>query len=323
MLRAFYRVVPRTTAVRYLSTEKPEPPKKEKVDKEEIMKKKTPSGKLDEMKDYEDPYLKKHPGGVNPITGEIGGPAGPEPTRYDMTTVAAKVCETPESAIEYAITNPRILNVSEMLTQPSIQGLQQSNPTLFKTLEVFAYGTVKDLPEGVNLPPAALRKLQQLSLITLAANSTSNRQLPYTDVMQYLGISSVRELEDVVIDAIYNKLIKARLDSKGQFVEVDDWASRDTPASSIPNIISVLSQFAQSATDVRQHTLEDADRRDAQVTADRKRAQQAEADLMAARKALDESVLATMNSHDPSTSARVKASRSARQRPGQSTPASK
>ncbi|VDM56429.1 unnamed protein product [Angiostrongylus costaricensis] len=34
------------------------------------------------QKPYEDPYLKKHPGGVNPKTGEIGGPAGPEPTRY-------------------------------------------------------------------------------------------------------------------------------------------------------------------------------------------------------------------------------------------------
>ncbi|VDM68666.1 unnamed protein product [Strongylus vulgaris] len=84
------------------------------------MKEKTPAGKLDDLKPYEDPYLKKHPGGVNPITGEIltklsklslegveaiaeqapysfhkylfsfkiwpkfsiGGPAGPEPTRY-------------------------------------------------------------------------------------------------------------------------------------------------------------------------------------------------------------------------------------------------
>ncbi|VDK51497.1 unnamed protein product [Cylicostephanus goldi] len=253
-----------------------------------------------------------------------------------MTALATNVVDTPESAIEYAITNPRILNVSEMLSQPNVQALQQSNPTLYKTLEVFAYGTIKDLPDEVNLPPAALRKLQQLSLISLAATSTSNRQLPYAEVMKYLGIASVRELEDVVIDAIYNKLIKARLDSKGQFIEVgfhedmckfsnlqvDDWASRDTPATNLPSIISTLSEFARSATDVRQQTLEDADRRDAQVTADRKRAQQVEADLAAARKALDESVLATMNSHDPSTS-RAKASRSVRQRVGQTTPASK
>ena len=26
--------------------------------------------------------LPEHPGGVNPETGEVGGPRGPEPTRY-------------------------------------------------------------------------------------------------------------------------------------------------------------------------------------------------------------------------------------------------
>uniref|UniRef100_A0A8R1TNW2 Succinate dehydrogenase assembly factor 4, mitochondrial n=1 Tax=Onchocerca volvulus TaxID=6282 RepID=A0A8R1TNW2_ONCVO len=53
------------------------------------IQKKTPRGKLDhelemeeEEKPYEDPNLPKHPGGVNPITGEIGGPAGLEPTRF-------------------------------------------------------------------------------------------------------------------------------------------------------------------------------------------------------------------------------------------------
>lgn len=58
-------------------------------EKEIEIQKKTPRGKMDhelgtgkEDKPYEDPYLPKHPGGVNPITGEIGGPAGPEPTRF-------------------------------------------------------------------------------------------------------------------------------------------------------------------------------------------------------------------------------------------------
>ncbi|EJW78185.1 hypothetical protein WUBG_10907 [Wuchereria bancrofti] len=58
-------------------------------EKEIEIQKKTPRGKMDhelktgkEDKPYEDPYLPKHPGGVNPVTGEIGGPAGPEPTRF-------------------------------------------------------------------------------------------------------------------------------------------------------------------------------------------------------------------------------------------------
>ena len=63
-----------------------------KLSKEERIAKtqreKTPAGKLeDEEGGVKHPYqekepLKPHPGGVNPKTGEIGGPRGPEPTRY-------------------------------------------------------------------------------------------------------------------------------------------------------------------------------------------------------------------------------------------------
>ncbi|VDO19434.1 unnamed protein product [Heligmosomoides polygyrus] len=240
-----------------------------------------------------------------------------------MTGTVSEAMKTPESEIECAITNPRILNVSEMFVVPSIQALQQSNPLLYKTLEVFAYGTLKDLPQEVTLPPASLSKLRQLSLISLAANSSLNRQLAYADVMQFLGLNSVRELEDIVIDAIYNKLIKARLDSKGQFIEIDDWACRDTPVDTIPAIIEVLQDFSQRVSVARQDALEDADRRDTQVMMDRKRTQQAETDFVAARKALDESMLATMNSHEASTSSRSKTSRSSRQRPSQATPTNK
>ena len=49
-------------------------------------KSKTPVGKLEEVEGSH-PYQEKeplpaHPGGVNPVTGEVGGPRGPEPTRY-------------------------------------------------------------------------------------------------------------------------------------------------------------------------------------------------------------------------------------------------
>lgn len=62
-----------------------------KSDKSEALAKKlrskTPIGKLEELDEGRHPFqekepLKPHPGGVNPSTGEIGGPAGPEPTRY-------------------------------------------------------------------------------------------------------------------------------------------------------------------------------------------------------------------------------------------------
>lgn len=50
------------------------------------LKQKTPIGKLDEIEGTH-PYQEKeplapHPNNVNPVTGEVNGPRGPEPTRY-------------------------------------------------------------------------------------------------------------------------------------------------------------------------------------------------------------------------------------------------
>ncbi|XP_034239463.1 succinate dehydrogenase assembly factor 4, mitochondrial-like [Thrips palmi] len=48
---------------------------------------KTPIGKLDELDEGKHPFQEKEPlppwpNNTNPHTGEVGGPKGPEPTRY-------------------------------------------------------------------------------------------------------------------------------------------------------------------------------------------------------------------------------------------------
>jgi len=55
--------------------------------KTKTLREKTPIGKLEELEGASHPFqekepLKPFPDGVNPITGEIGGPKGPEPTRF-------------------------------------------------------------------------------------------------------------------------------------------------------------------------------------------------------------------------------------------------
>lgn len=55
------------------------------VEFQKKLRAKTPLGKLDEHSRHpfqEQQPLKPWPNNVNPYTGEIGGPAGPEPTRY-------------------------------------------------------------------------------------------------------------------------------------------------------------------------------------------------------------------------------------------------
>lgn len=53
----------------------------------EKLRERTPIEKLDELEEGKHPYqekepLKPFPNSTNPETGEIGGPRGPEPTRY-------------------------------------------------------------------------------------------------------------------------------------------------------------------------------------------------------------------------------------------------
>uniref|UniRef100_A0A1B6M2I5 Succinate dehydrogenase assembly factor 4, mitochondrial n=1 Tax=Graphocephala atropunctata TaxID=36148 RepID=A0A1B6M2I5_9HEMI len=60
----------------------------EKTDKlSKKLRAKTPIGKLDELDVGKHPYQEKEPlpewpNNTNPKTGEVGGPRGPEPTRY-------------------------------------------------------------------------------------------------------------------------------------------------------------------------------------------------------------------------------------------------
>ena len=81
-----------------------------------------------------------------------------------------------------------------------------------KTLNLFAYGTISAYKSKPNdylpLKPAQKEKLE---LITIADMASKQAVVPYEDMMRVLGISEIRQLEDKIIDCIYNDLIKGRL----------------------------------------------------------------------------------------------------------------
>ncbi|XP_055642623.1 succinate dehydrogenase assembly factor 4, mitochondrial-like [Toxorhynchites rutilus septentrionalis] len=80
----FVKFVPFLTFSSKPPTEKPLSPRMEQFQKK--LREKTPIGKLDEIVGKH-PYQEKEPlepwpNNTNPNTGEVGGPRGPEPTRY-------------------------------------------------------------------------------------------------------------------------------------------------------------------------------------------------------------------------------------------------
>lgn len=74
----------------------------------------------------------------------------------------------------------------------------------FKTLNLFAYGTykdyLKDRAQYLELTPTQCKKLQHLTIVTLA---TREKCIPYSSLLEELSIKNVRDLEDLIIEAIY------------------------------------------------------------------------------------------------------------------------
>lgn len=85
LFSTFYKItlIPEVYNVRFSSDEKISPRMREFKEK---LREKTPIGKLDQplgKHPYEEKEpLEPWPENTNPHTGEIGGPKGPEPTRY-------------------------------------------------------------------------------------------------------------------------------------------------------------------------------------------------------------------------------------------------
>ncbi|CAD6189817.1 unnamed protein product [Caenorhabditis auriculariae] len=263
-------------------------PSKTKKTKEEIVKEKTPIGKLDD-KDipYSDPHLPRHPGGVNPNTGERGGPAGPEPTRYDFTRKPSEMSTETELLVEKALMAPNVINFSPYFAEPQIQELEKSNSNLFKTLQVFSMGALEDMPSDIILNPLALKKLRQLSIISYAAESN---RLSYDDLLIRLRMSGVRELEDLIIDAIYKEMIKAKLDSQARVVEVSEWMARDASADSLAPTVSALQEWLSNVKAVGMTAERKANEEDEQLENQKASAEEVKNEISNARKNIEMSI---------------------------------
>lgn len=78
------------------------------------------------------------------------------------------------------------------------------NAPYFNTLKLFAYGTYKQYLENkeqlLELTPLMIKKLQHLTIVTMAIRS---KVIKYKDLLVELDIKNVRDLEDLIIEAIY------------------------------------------------------------------------------------------------------------------------
>ena len=82
--------------------------------------------------------------------------------------------------------------------------------------------------------------MRHLSIITFASNC---KTIPYKLLLDELGISNVRELEDLIIEAFYADIIKGKLDQQNAQLEIDFAIGRDVTDEEIDDILKILNDW--------------------------------------------------------------------------------
>ncbi|KAG0278087.1 hypothetical protein BGZ95_004753 [Linnemannia exigua] len=152
--------------------------------------------------------------------------------------------------IKDVLTAPGVFVFGELLAMPNVVELK-ANPDharYHKLLEIFSFGTYQDYQQNKDSLPeitvAQRTKLQQLSIVTL---SERVRAIPYAHLLQYLEIENVRQLEDLIMDAIYQNLINANLDQKLKQVEVHSSMGRDLRPGQAQDMLRVLAEWTKTS----------------------------------------------------------------------------
>ncbi|VDP83733.1 unnamed protein product [Echinostoma caproni] len=165
----------------------------------------------------------------------------------DDTTVA----ETLTAATEA----PGIFVFGEFLDHPAVQQLKNGpKANMFDLLNLFCYGSYEEYAAKPDKYPqlsqAQIRKLKQLSIIDAAHHQ---RHISYKSLFDKLGISSSRDLEDLIIELFYLEAITGKLDQQRALLEVESAIGRDIHEEQIPELQKALDVWLNRVESVLVH----------------------------------------------------------------------
>jgi len=155
--------------------------------------------------------------------------------------------------IQDATSAPGVFIFSELLGLPNIQELanNEQHKKAYTLLQLFAYKTYPDyLQYKDELPPLNQNQITKLKHLTIVSLAADRRILPYPDLLRTLDVSSVRELEDLIIDAIYLDLLQGKLDQKEEQFEVSYTMGRDLEPGKLEQVLAALNDWAATTSSV-------------------------------------------------------------------------
>lgn len=154
-------------------------------------------------------------------------------------TAKGKACE---SLILQAISNAKTFVFGELLDAVENSGISNESR---KVLEVFTYGTLTDY-RSANLPDLSPQQLKKLQMLTLSSLASEKSILSYSELLLVLEMTSTRDLEDLIIDAIYEGLIKGKIDHKNNCLRVFESFGRDLKPENLNQIIGKIEDYVKN-----------------------------------------------------------------------------
>ncbi|KAF4125223.1 COP9 signalosome complex subunit 7 [Geosmithia morbida] len=224
--------------------------------------------------------------------------------------ILSKSATSPRAAVDLvrqATSAPNTFIFAELLQTPPVASLASSTEADHRShhalLRIFSHGTYADYIAGRDggdggdglpeLSDTQALKLRQLSVLSLARDRDN---LSYASLQEKLGLSSARQVEDLVVTAVYAGLVSATLDPARQAVQVTGVAPlRDLAPGAVPYMVRALGVWSARC----ESTLQDLDGQIAAIKADA-RARKAEK-----RKADDRFARAKADAYQAESSGRL------------------
>ncbi|XP_050737831.1 COP9 signalosome complex subunit 7b-like isoform X1 [Eriocheir sinensis] len=184
---------------------------------------------------------------TNKAMGEKGSQANPM-EQYLILAKQAKGAAAVQ-LVKQVLEAPEVYVFGELLDMPNIQSLKTNSQQApyYELLQLFAYGVygdyVKESAKFPSLTPTMLTKLRHLTIVSMA---TGQKSIPLATLGTQLGLSSTRELEDLIIEAMYTDIIHGKLDQKNGILELDHAIGRDIKPEDLPNIVATLQSWCDT-----------------------------------------------------------------------------
>ncbi|PRP74078.1 proteasome component region PCI domain-containing protein [Planoprotostelium fungivorum] len=153
------------------------------------------------------------------------------------------------AVISQALSAPNVYVFGELLDMSNVQQLAETDDrNVLELLKIFAYGKYSDYRDQKgNLPNLTAQQEKKLRHLTIVSLSAHSKTLNYKNLQSELDITELRELEDLIIDAIYLGVIKGKLDQKHHRLEIESTMGRDLKPSSLDDILTTLNNWTQQA----------------------------------------------------------------------------